>query len=158
MTIRLVCVGKARDAYIIDGVHEFRQRIRRYAPLEYVELKAAKRPKHLPDAEVRQQECDRIRKALTAHEYVVILDEDGAQYSSQEFAEFLARCQQDGAIKTVTFVTGGATGLTPALLRQAQGVLSLSKMTFPHQLCRLILLEQIYRAYTILAGEPYHKA
>ncbi len=157
MTIRCICVGKTRESYIVDGVTDFRQRIRRYGPLDYLEIKAEKRRKNTPDAEVRQRECERIQKTLTPQEYVVMLDERGSQYSSREFADFLARCQRDGTIKILTFVTGGATGFTQTLLQQANIVLSLSKMTFPHQLCRLMVLEQVYRAYTILAGEPYHK-
>ncbi len=157
MTIRLVCVGKIREPYIADGVTEFRKRIRRYGALNYVEVKAEKRRKNSLDAEVRQRECERIQKAIAPQEYVVALDEHGLQYTSREFADFIARCQCDGAIKSLTFVTGGATGFTRTLLQQANTVLSLSKMTFPHQLCRLLLLEQVYRAYTILAGEPYHK-
>ena len=157
MTTRLICVGKTREAYILDGVNEFRQRIRRYTTFEYLELKAEKRHKHTPDAEARQRECERIRHLLTPQDYVVMLDEHGRQYSSREFADVISRCQHDGTIKSLTFVTGGATGFTQTFLRQANVVLSLSNMTFPHQLCRLMLLEQIYRAYTILAGEPYHK-
>ncbi len=157
MTVRLVCVGKIRESYIADGVTEFRKRIRRYGTLVYVEVKAEKRRKNTPDTEVRQRECERIQKAITPQEYVVALDERGPQSTSREFAGFISRCQCDGAIKSLTFVTGGATGFTQSLLQQANTVLSLSKMTFPHQLCRLMLLEQVYRAYTILAAEPYHK-
>lgn len=158
MTLRVLCVGKTREAYLRNGVDDFRSRIRRYAQLEYCELKAEKRRKKTPDAEVRQRECERIQRALTPREYVVALDERGRQFSSQEFADFLARCQADGTIKTLTFVMGGATGLTSDVRRQARTVMSLSSLTFPHQLCRMILLEQLYRAYTMLAGEPYHKA
>jgi len=157
MTIRLICVGKTKNTYIQEGVNEYIRRIRRYVSLDYVELKAEKRRKNTPDADAQQRECERIQKVITPQEYVVVLDEHGAQYSSGEFAEFISNCQIHGAIKILTFVTGGVTGFTRLLLQQANNVLSLSRMTFPHQFCRVILLEQVYRAYTIIAGEPYHK-
>jgi 23S rRNA (pseudouridine1915-N3)-methyltransferase len=157
MTIRLICIGKTKDAYIQQGIDDYARRIRRYCSFEYVELKAEKRRKNTPDIEVQQRECERIRKALTPQEYVVALDEHGEQFSSLGFAEFISQRQLHGAIKILTFVTGGATGFTRTLLQQANTVCSLSKMTFPHQLCRIILLEQVYRAHTIIAGEPYHK-
>ena len=94
---------------------------------------------------------------LTPQEFVVVLDEKGIQHSSVEFSQFISQCQVGGDIKTLTFVTGGAIGFSEAFLSKTDVVLSLSKMTFPHQLCRLILVEQLYRVYTIMAGEPYHK-
>lgn len=157
MTIRLICVGKTKGAYIQEGITDYLRRIRHYNPVEYVELKAEKRRKNTPDAEVQQRECERILKVITPQEYVVVLDEYGEQFSSRGFAEFISQCQLHGTIKILTFVIGGATGFTRTLLQQADKVCSLSTMTFPHQLCRIILLEQVYRAHTILAGEPYHK-
>jgi 23S rRNA (pseudouridine1915-N3)-methyltransferase len=95
---------------------------------------------------------------LKPQEFVVVLDEKGVQYSSLEFSEFISRSQIRGDIKTLTFVTGGAIGFSESFLSAADTILSLSKMTFPHQLCRLVLVEQLYRAYTIIAGESYHKS
>ena len=157
MTIKLVCIGKTKEAYARQGIDDYRRRIRRYVSLNYQELKAEKRRENTPDTEIQQREYECIQKALTPQDYVVALDEHGVQYSSVEFADFISRCQMQGRIKTLTFVTGGATGFSRVFLQQADHVVSLSKMTFPHQLCRLVLLEQVYRAYTILAGEPYHK-
>ena len=157
MTIKLLCVGKIREHYLHEALDEYLKRLRRYIPVEYVEIKAKKRGKKSPESEVKQQEGERLRKMLTPQEFVVALDEKGMHYSSVEFSQFISRCQVRGDIKTLTFVTGGATGLLEAFLSEADVVLSLSKMTFPHQLCRLILLEQLYRAYTIMAGESYHK-
>ena len=157
MTIKLVCIGKTKEAYAQHGIDDYRKRIRRYVPIDYREVKAGKRRKKTPDAEIQQHEYECIRKALTPQDCVVALDEHGVHYSSVEFADFISRCQMQGTIKTLTFVTGGATGFSRIFLQEAEYVVSLSKMTFPHQLCRLVLLEQIYRAYTILAGEPYHK-
>lgn len=157
MTIKLVCVGKTREAYLKQGIEDYLTRVRRYTPLDYVEVKAAKRSKNSYEPDVQQRECENIRKTLTAKDFLVVLDERGQQYSSVELAEFISRCQIRGEIKILTFVTGGATGFTRTFLNEADVVLSLSRMTFPHQTCRLLLLEQLYRAYTIIAGESYHK-
>ncbi len=157
MTIKLLCVGKMKERCLSEVFDEYLRRMRRYGVVECAEVKAEKRGKKDREAEVKQREYERLRKMLLPQEFVVALDEKGTQYSSIEFAQFISRCQVRGDIKTLTFVTGGATGFSGAFLSEADVVLSLSRMTFPHQLCRLILVEQLYRAYTILAGEPYHK-
>lgn len=157
MTIKLICVGKTKDTYLKHGIEDYLKRVRRYNSFEYVEVKAGKRSKKSYEPEVQQRECETIRKALTPGEFLVVLDERGQHYSSVELAEFISRCQVRGDIKILTFVTGGATGFTRTFLNEADVVLSLSRMTFPHQTCRLLLLEQLYRAYTIIAGESYHK-
>ncbi len=157
MTIKLLCVGKTKEQYLSHAIAEYLKRIRRYVPVEYIEIKAKKIGKKFSELEIKQQECEKIRNALTSQEFVVALDEKGVQYSSVEFSEFISRCQVRGDIKTLTFVTGGAIGLSESFLNEANTVLSLSRMTFPHQLCRLILVEQLYRAYTIMAREAYHK-
>ncbi len=157
MRIKIICVGKTKEQYVSQALDEYLQRVRRYTNTEYIEIKAARRGKKYSDLEVKKRESERIRKAITSQEFVVALDEKGDQYSSVEFSEFIARCQVRGDIKILTFITGGATGFTEAFLSEADIVFSLSKMTFPHQLCRLILAEQLYRAYTIIAGEMYHK-
>jgi len=157
MTIKLFCVGKTKEQHLRQAIDEYLKRISRYVPVEYSEIKAEKRGKKYSESEVKQREYERIRKLLKPQELVIALDEKGVQYSSIEFSEFISRCQVRGDIKTLTFVTGGATGFSEAFISEADVVLSLSKMTFPHQLCRLILIEQLYRAYTIIAGESYHK-
>ena len=157
MTIKLLCVGKIREHYLHEALDEYLKRLRRYVPVEYVEVKAEKRGKKYRKSEVEQREGERLRKVITPQEFVIALDERGIQYSSVEFSQFISQCQVRGDIKTLTFVTGGATGFSEAFLSEADVVLSLSTMTFPHQLCRLILVEQLYRAYTIMAGESYHK-
>lgn len=157
MLIKLICVGKTKETYLKHGIEDYLKRVRRYTPLEYVEVKAGKRSKKSYEPDVQQRECEAIRKALTPKEFLIVLDERGQPYSSVELAEFISRCQVRGNIKILTFVTGGATGFTKTFLNEADVVLSLSRMTFPHQICRLLLLEQLYRAYTIIAGESYHK-
>jgi 23S rRNA (pseudouridine1915-N3)-methyltransferase len=157
MTIKLLCVGKIKEQYLSQTIDDYLKRLRRYVPVEYIEIKARKRRKNYNDHQVKQRECEKIRKRLMPQEFVIALDEGGIQRSSVGFSEFISRCQVRGDIKTLTFVTGGATGLLESFLSEAATVLSLSTLTFPHQLCRLILIEQLYRAYTIMAGESYHK-
>lgn len=157
MKIKLLCVGKTKNAYLKEALRDYIKRIRRYTTCEYIEIKAEKRSKKYSAEQSKARECERIQNMLSSNEQVVALDEGGTHYTSVEFSEFLAARQVRGDIKTLTFVTGGATGLTRTFLQQADTVISLSKMTFPHQLCRLMIAEQLYRAYTILAGEAYHK-
>ena len=157
MTIKLLTVGAIKEAELRKLIDMYLQRIRHYTPLECQEIKAEKRGKTEADPQVKRREAEKLRQRLTPHETVIALAEQGRQYTSGEFAAMLGQYQLRGEVKTLTFVIGGATGLDDEFVRSAARVWSLSKMTFPHQLCRLIMLEQLYRAYTILAGEPYHK-
>lgn len=157
MTIKVVAVGKTKEAYLQEAIQEYVKRLRRYTAIEYLEIKTEKRDKKSSGVYAVRKECEKIRQAISPHDRMVALDEHGQQYTSVEFAQFIARCQADGKIKTLTFVTGGPTGFSEEFLREAPHVLSLSTMTFPHQFCRLIVCEQVYRAYTIIAGESYHK-
>ena len=158
MTIKFLCVGKIKDSSLQGAIHEYLKRLRHYTTIEYREIKAEKRKKTENDVQIRQRECERLRQAITPQEVVIALDERGKSYSSVEFSQLLAHYQRHGEVKMLTFVIGGATGFAGEFLREAQECVSLSALTFPHQLCRLILVEQVYRAYTILAGESYHKA
>lgn len=158
MTVKLLCIGKVKDRGIKQAIDDYLTRLRYYTSIEYLELKAEKRKKTDNDAQVKQRECEHISKRLTPQDVVIALDEHGEHYTSVEFAHVLAEYQVRGEIKHVVFVTGGPTGFTDEFLKRADKILSLSKMTLPHQLCRLIFAEQLYRAYTILAGEAYHKA
>jgi 23S rRNA (pseudouridine1915-N3)-methyltransferase len=157
MTIKLLCVGKIKARHLRLLLEDYRQRLQKYTSVEYRELKAEKRPKTAKDATIKHREATRLEQHIQPTEWVIALDEHGTQYSSTEFSACIARYQMRSDIKTLVFVTGGATGLSNAFLNNANMVLSLSKMTLPHQLCRLLLLEQLYRAYTILAGTSYHK-
>ncbi|GAK60675.1 ribosomal RNA large subunit methyltransferase H [Candidatus Vecturithrix granuli] len=157
MTIKFLCVGKITESYLQEAIEDYLKRLRHYTSIEYREIKAEKRKKTENDLQIRQREYERLCQAITPQELVIALDEHGTAYSSLEFSQLLAQYQRRGEVKTVTFVIGGATGFAEEFLRKARAIVSLSCMTFPHQLCRLILVEQVYRAYTILAGEPYHK-
>lgn len=158
MVMKLLCVGKIKEPHLQPAIDEYLRRIQHYIPIEYQEIKAENRSKTEPDEQIKRREYEKIRQALAPNDCVIALDERGTHYSSEEFAAFLARYQSRGDIKRLVFVTGGATGLAAQLLKEAHQTLSLSKMTFPHQLCRLFFLEQVYRALTILAGESYHKS
>lgn len=144
MKLHVVSVGKLKDAGSRALAADYAQRIGRYAPLREVEIKDA------GEAEV----AARFQKALPGRGRVVALEVEGRAYSSQDLADYFERCNQ-GAVSDLSFVIGGAYGLPHALSKAADLQLSLSRMTLPHRLARVLLLEQIYRAFTILRGEPY---
>ncbi len=156
MIIKLLCVGKLKESCLQAVMTDYLTRIRRYTTIDYLEIKAEKRRKTENDEQVKQREHEKLCKVITTQDVVIALDEHGRQYSSFEFAQCIAGYQTRGDVKQLVFVTGGATGFSCEFLRQADKTMSLSRMTFPHQLCRLIFAEQLYRAYTILAGESYH--
>ncbi len=157
MTIKLLCVGKLKAPKLQQTLDEYLKRIRHYTSIEYQEIKAEKRKKTERDEFVKQRESEHIAKYLSPQDVIIALDEHGTQYSSREFAQCISQYQLRGDVKRLVFVTGGATGFSSDFLQRADLIFSLSRMTFPHQFCRLIFVEQVYRAYTILAGESYHK-
>jgi 23S rRNA (pseudouridine1915-N3)-methyltransferase len=157
MTIKLLCIGKIKESYLRLAIDDYVKRIRHYTSIEYRELKAEKRKKTENDILIRQRECERICKVLSPQDVVVALDEQGTQYSSIDFSKCISRYQIRGDVKSLAFVIGGATGFSENFFKKTTAIVSLSRMTFPHQLCRLVFVEQLYRAYTILAGESYHK-
>lgn len=158
MRLKVICVGKAGGAFALLS-SEYEQRIRRYAQLDVVELPEAKYRGLPPPAEVArllEREAEGIRSALRGRWYPVLLAAQGRPLTSEEFAGFLEERSLRGE-GAVAFVVGGSLGLAPSLFASARFILSLSTMTLPHQLARVVLLEQIYRALTIQRGEPYHK-
>ncbi len=157
MTITLLAVGKIREAALCRLIDEYLARIRHYTNFEYVELKAEKRKKTENDACVKARESEKIQKTLNPQDLVIALDERGPEMTSLKFAKFLEGYQVRGDVKRIVFVIGGATGFSEEFLRSAHQRMSLSKMTLPHQLCRLLFVEQLYRAFSITAGEAYHK-
>ena len=144
MHVYVVAVGKIKERGERAWIDEYAKRIGRYATYHELELKDGS------EAEVEE----RFRKALPARATVVALEVDGKAWSSAELARFVGQCA-DGAVPNLVFLIGGAYGLPPTISRAAQRRLSLSAMTLPHRLARLFLVEQIYRAFTILRGEPY---
>lgn len=159
MRINIVCVGKIKEKYLKLGIDEFKKRLSKYYKLEIIELEDEKAPENLSDKEmlmIKEKEGKKILSKIKDNSYVIALAIDGKNLSSEELAETINKLGVRG-ISNITFVIGGSLGLSDEVLSRADYKLSFSKMTFPHQLMRLILLEQVYRAYRINNGEPYHK-
>lgn len=159
MRIKIVCVGKLKDSFYRDAAAEYAKRLSWFCTLEVYEVADEKAPESLSPAEeeqVKEREGERILARLLPGEFVVCLAIDGKRYTSEQFAAFL-QSTFDRSASTISFVIGGSLGLSPAVLRRADSKLSVSDMTLPHGLCRVFLLEQVYRAFKINAGEPYHK-
>ena len=159
MRINIVCVGKIKEKYLKLVIDEFKKRLSKYCKLEIIELEDEKAPENLSDKEmlmIKEKEGKKILSKIKDNSYVIALAIDGKNLSSEELAETINKLGVRG-ISNITFVIGGSLGLSDEVLSRADYKLSFSKMTFPHQLMRLILLEQVYRAYRINNGEPYHK-
>lgn len=159
MQIRVLAVGKLKEQYLVEGIEEYSKRLGRYERLEIVELREESFSEPLSAKEVEEilrREGERILKEIKPRSFLVALDRGGRALSSEELAEEIQRAALAGSSQLV-FVIGGSLGLDERVLKRADLVLSFSKFTFPHQLMRLILLEQIYRAFTILNNERYHK-
>ena len=159
MNISIIVVGKLKEKYLKTGIDEYLKRMSSYAKVEIVEIPDEKAPEELSAAgmeQVKQKEGEKLLAKLSQDSYVIALAIDGKMKSSEELADSLDKLATYGKSK-IAFVIGGSLGLSDEVLKRANEKLSFSKMTFPHQLMRLILLEQVYRAYRINRGEPYHK-
>jgi 23S rRNA (pseudouridine1915-N3)-methyltransferase len=155
MRLEILLLNKTKDSYLQQGVADYLQRLRRYAPVELIEIKLRNLTSR-SDSEIKAQESALLDRRAAEGSYRIALDSRGQQYSSEEFATLLTELE-NRAIKRVSFIIGGPLGLAVEQLQRADQVLSLSALTFTHDMTRLILLEQIYRAYTIKAGTSYHK-
>jgi 23S rRNA (pseudouridine1915-N3)-methyltransferase len=155
MRALVVAVGTRMPQWVVEAFDDYRARMPREFRMELVEVKAEKRTGALTAERAMALECQRIRAALARGCRVVALDERGRSLSSEQFAAELDRWRGDG--DDVAFLIGGADGLAPELKSSAAMLLSLSRMTLPHGLARVMLAEQIYRAHTILTGHPYHR-
>jgi 23S rRNA (pseudouridine1915-N3)-methyltransferase len=156
MRITLVESGKTRDPFIREGVELFRQRLVRYVPFKIDTLPDLKNTRSMTMKEVQEKEGEMIIKRIKTGDYVILLDERGEEYNSISFAEYLNGLERQ--VNQVLFVIGGPYGFSQQVYDRSDTRLSLSKMTFSHQLVRVVFLEQLYRAFTILKGEPYHHA
>lgn len=159
VNIAIITVGKLKEKYLKQGIDEYVKRMSSYAKLEMVEVPDEKAPEVLSASEmeqVKQKEGERILSKINQDTYVIALAINGKLKSSEELAEDLDKLATYGKSK-IAFVIGGSLGLSEEVLKRSNEKLSFSKMTFPHQLMRLILVEQIYRAFRINRGEPYHK-
>ena len=159
MKITCVVVGKIKEKYFTDAIKEYSKRLSRYCKLEIVELADEKTPDGASEAEemaIREKEGERILKALKDDAYVIALAIEGKMLDSVELSQKIDRLGVSGT-SHIAFVIGGSLGLAPAVMKRADYALSFSRMTFPHQLMRVVLLEQLYRSYRIMKNEPYQK-
>jgi 23S rRNA (pseudouridine1915-N3)-methyltransferase len=155
MKIALLQTGKTNEKHVLEGFEIYSSRIRKYTGFEIITIPDLKNTRNMPGQEQKTKEGGRILKSLLKDDYVVLLDERGKELKTAEFAEWLEK-KLSGSIKRIVFIIGGAWGFSDEVYSRADFMLSLSKMTFPHQLVRLLFAEQLYRALTIIKGEPYH--
>lgn len=159
MRITVLCVGKIKEKYFTSGIDEYAKRLSRYCKLEIVEVPDEKTPDGASEAielQIKKKEGDKILSKIKDGSYVIALAIDGKQYDSVEFANRIEKLGVMGE-SHIVFVIGGSLGLDERVLNMAKEKISFSKMTFPHQMMRMVLLEQVYRGYRIVNGEPYHK-
>lgn len=159
MKITILSVGKIKEKYFTMAIEEYKKRLGRYCKLEIIEAADEKTPDDASgrqEQQIKEKEAERLKKYIREDAYVCALAMEGTQMDSIEFSQKIEKLGIDG-VSHIIFMIGGSLGLDAELLRRADMRLSFSKMTFPHQLMRVVLLEQIYRAYRIMNGEPYHK-
>ena len=159
MQVKVIAVGKLKEKYLKKGIEEYAKRLGAYTKFEIVEVADEEAPENLSQAEMNQVkalEGDRILQKLSSQEVVFALDLNGKQMTSEDFAQTLEDKMTYGQSK-LTFIIGGSLGLSQDVLDRAQHRLSFGPMTFPHQVMRLIIAEQVYRAFRIIRNEPYHK-
>lgn len=155
MKITLLVVGKTDVAWVKEGLGLYSSRLRHYIPFNMIEIPQLKNVSAFTKEQIKQKEGELILKNISSSDDLILLDEHGKEYTSIEWARFLEnRMSRTG--KDIVFVIGGAYGFSDAVYSRADGKISLSKMTFSHQMVRAIFTEQLYRAFTIMKGEPYH--
>ena len=155
MKVKLIVIGKTDESYLQTGFQKFEARLKHYIPFEFIVIQDIKNNKNLTETQQKDKEGELILNAIESTDALYLLDENGSHYSSVEFSEFIQKQMLSGK-KSLVFVIGGPFGFSQALYKRANGKISLSKMTFSHQMVRLIFIEQIYRGMTILKNEPYH--
>lgn len=155
MKIKLLVVGKTDSKPLLQLISDYENRLKHYVKFELESIPDVKNAQKLSESQQKEKEGEAILKKLSSTDILVLLDEKGKTYTSIEFSEFLQKKMNSG-IKQLVFAVGGPYGFGNALYERANGSISLSKMTFSHQMVRLFFVEQIYRAFTILRNEPYH--
>ena len=155
MKLKLIFVGKTEDDYLIKGCAIYEKRLENYLPTEVTVIPALKNAKNMRFDQQKQKEGELIMKQLENADFVVLMDEKGKEFRSVEFANFFQQKMNSG-IKNLVLIIGGPYGLSPDVYARANQKVALSKMTFSHQMIRLLLIEQCYRAFSILKNEPYH--
>ncbi|WP_407894269.1 23S rRNA (pseudouridine(1915)-N(3))-methyltransferase RlmH [Lacticaseibacillus sp. N501-2] len=159
MNIKILAVGKLKEKYFKDGIAEYKKRMSKFAKVELIEVPDEKAPESLSEAEmmqVKEAEGQRLLSKIKDRDWVIALAIEGKQRSSEAFAKEIDQLATYGH-SDIDFVIGGSLGLSPAVMKRADNTLSFGKLTMPHQLMRLVLIEQIYRAFMINIGSPYHK-
>ena len=155
MKIVLLAIGKTKEQYLIEGISQYQKRLNHYTQFELLEIPNIKNANNLSDFELLRKEGELILQQLQLSDHLVLLDDKGKDFTSSKFAEKLQAWLHSGK-KRLVFVVGGAYGFSEQVYQRGNEKLSLSKMTFSHQMVRLFFVEQIYRGYTILNNEPYH--
>lgn len=155
MKIKLLVIGRTSDSRLDELIAEYSMRVGRYLPFELEVIPDLKKSKSLPETLIKEKEAKLILEKVQASDVVYLLDEKGKQHTSISFSKFLQE-QMNRGHKQIVFIVGGAYGFSPEVYKRATGLLSLSKMTFSHQMVRLFFVEQLYRGFTILRNEPYH--
>lgn len=155
MNIRLVLTGKTEDAYLKEGIAKYSSRLARYCKFSIVEIPELKNVKAMSRDQIKEKEGELILKNVASDHWLILLDEHGQTFTSVEWARHLEK-KFLYSPRDITFVIGGSYGFGKAVYERADEMVSLSRMTFSHQLCRVVFLEQLYRIFTIIKGEPYH--
>lgn len=155
MKIVLITIGKTNEKYLIEGISDYQKRLKHYTNFERIEIANIKNAKNFSESELMKKEGELILKQIQNSDHLVLLDDKGKDFTSQKFAQKLQQWMLSGK-KRLVFVVGGAYGFSDEIYKRGNEKLSLSKMTFSHQMVRLFFVEQIYRGYTILNNEPYH--
>ena len=159
LKINILCVGKIKEKYWIDAIAEYSKRLSRYVTLNIIEVADEKTPEQAGDAvneKIKELEAQRVLKHLKEDAFIITLEIKGEEMDSEELAERMDRLTVSG-VSHFQFVIGGSLGLSPLVTEKSRLHLSFSRLTFPHQLMRVMLLEQLYRSFKINTGEPYHK-
>ncbi len=155
MKIVLLAIGKTDDDYLAQGILRYVQRVVKYVPFEFEVIPDIKQAKNLTTAIQKEKEGELLLKKTADSDYVVLLDEGGREFTSVGFSSYINQLMV-GGYKRIVFIIGGPYGFSDAVYQRANAKMALSRMTFSHQMVRLIFVEQLYRAFTILKGEPYH--
>jgi len=155
MKITLLAVGKTEDKYLIEGIDKYLNRLKHYIGFNFVIIPNIKNTKNLTQAQQKTKEAELILKQVNNLDTVILMDEKGKKYTSVHFADYLNK-QMIGSVQQIVFIIGGPYGFDESVYKRANGSISLSDMTFSHQMVRLFFVEQLYRAFSILKGEPYH--
>jgi 23S rRNA (pseudouridine1915-N3)-methyltransferase len=155
MKITLLLTGKTEDAYLREGISKYLNRLRHYIRIDFIEIPELKNTKALTQEQQKAKEAELILKKLLPVDQVILLDEKGTQLSSQQFADYLDK-KAISSVNNLVFIVGGPYGFDHSVYLRANDKISLSRMTFSHQMVRLFFTEQLYRAFTIIKGEPYH--